>query len=53
MNDPTVFPLRLHFPIAPLTALAMALVVVLKGAAALNVDHMAEGYQLRSGHAQN
>ena len=40
VSDPTVFPLQPHFPIAPLMVLAMALVVVVKGAGAFRVDRM-------------
>ena len=38
LSDPTVFPLQPHLPIAPLMILAMALVVVVKGAGPLSVD---------------
>lgn len=38
VRDPTVFPLQPHFPIAPLMVLAMALVVVAKGAGAFRKE---------------
>ena len=38
VNDPTVFPLQPHLPIAPLMVLAMAILVVIKGAGAFSFD---------------
>ena len=38
VNDPTVFPLQPHLPIAPLMVLAMAILVVVKGAGAFSFD---------------
>ena len=42
VSDPTVFPLQPHFPIAPGMVLAMAIVVVVKGAGAFSVERVVQ-----------
>ena len=38
VNDPALFPLQPHLPVAPLMVLAMASIVAVKGAGALSID---------------
>ena len=48
VNDPALFPLQPHLPIAPLMVLAMALIVVVKGAGALSFDRSTGSLRLGS-----
>ncbi len=46
VNDPALFPLQPHLPVAPLMVLAMASIVAVKGAGALSIDRSTGSWRL-------
>ena len=48
VSDPSLFPLQPHLPVAPLMVLAMALLVVVKGAGAFSLDRVGGSWRHRS-----